>query len=161
MSIRSTPRLARVALALIALVALSFTAPAAFARSSFGISVSVPGLGISYSEHGRHSSWNGYVSGGYSSYGGYGYGYAPQYYPSYYQPYYQPYYRPVYRNYYGGGYYGRPNYRPATVVYHDRGSYRGRSHRGGHDRGRYDDSDRYRGPRSGYSDRGGYYDRGH
>ena len=95
MSIRSTPRLARVALALLALVALSFAAPAAFARSSFGISVSVPGLGISYSEHGRHSSWNGYVSGGYSSYGGDGYGHAPVYSPSYYDPYYQPYYRPV------------------------------------------------------------------
>ena len=160
MSIRSTSRVARAAVTLLALVSLSFAAPAALARGSFGISIAVPGIGISYSDHGRHGSWNGYVSGGYSSYGGYGYGGSP-YYSSYNDPYYQPYYRSSHRGYYGG----RSHYRPSRVVYydhHDRG-YRG-------DRGRYDDRGR-RGDR-GHSRnhrsndsardgrRGGYYDRG-
>lgn len=164
MSIRTTSRITRVALAMLALVTLSFTAPAAFARGSFGISVSVPGIAIGYSDYGRHGRWNGYASGGYSSYGGY-YGGSP-YYSSYNDPYYQSYYRPAYRNYYGGGYYGgRNSYRPSRVVYYDRGGYRdhrggrydndhGRSYRGSHgDRGRHD---RRRDDR-----RGGYYDRGH
>lgn len=132
MSFRSVHRLPRTVLALLALVTIALAAPAAFARGHVSIGISVPGLGISYSDHGRYGhGWNGYVSS-YPSYGGYYggyYGYVPR--PVYYAPYYRDSY-----------------YRPSRVVYYDRG----------YDRRHYDRHDR-RDDRRGYA-RGGYYDRG-
>ncbi|MEO7430954.1 MAG: hypothetical protein ABIR62_02795 [Dokdonella sp.] len=128
------------------LVAASFAlAPAAFARSHWnvGVSIGLPGIGIGYSDYGRHGrGWGGNYYGG-ASYG-YGGGYyggvyapAPVYYsPSYYAP---AYYAPAYYN--GGGYYGgtsvrysdRPSHR-----YYDRHESRGRD--GGHRASYYDRS---------------------
>ena len=155
----------RAALALLVLVAMLTAAPAVVARSSFGISIALPGIGIGYSDHGyRHGSWGGYTSARYSTYGGY-YGGSP-YYSSFNDPYYQPYYRPSYGSYYSGRHYNRPS----RVVYYDRHDRGYRGHRSGYDDHRYDR--RYRDDgnshqREGrqranarYERRSSYYDRG-
>lgn len=155
MSTRFLSRLRGSALAVLALVTLVLASPSAFARGHISVGISLPGIGIGYSDHGRHgSSWGGYASSYYPSYGGYygggygGYGYAPR--PVYYAPSYR--YVPSYRD----SYYGRPS----RVVYydrHDRRDDRRYDRRDRRDDDRYDRHDR-RNDRQSYS-RGGYYDR--
>jgi hypothetical protein len=122
------------------LVAASLAlAPAAFARSHWnvGVNIGLPGIGIGFSDYGRHGrGWGGnYYGGGYYGYGGGYYGgyvAAPVYYsPAYYAP-----------AYYGPSYYG------GSVYYSDRPSHR-----------YYDRHDRRDDRRGNYGHRASYYDR--
>jgi hypothetical protein len=136
--------------ALAVVAALAF-APAAMARGHLSIGISLPGIGIGYSDCRHCGGWRGYagVYGGYypSAY------YAPAYYPA----------RTYYPSYYDYGYYAAP------VVYYDGYRSRGRhvGHRGygyrdyGHRAGYYDHGSRHDHRDGRGRGHGGYYHRGH
>lgn len=134
-----------VSMRLLALIVL-IASPMAMARGHVSVGISVPGIGISYSDYGRHGhGWGGHLGGYWPSHGYYGYAPRPVYYD------YRPYHRERYR---------APYYAP-QVVYYDRGGYRDRPryrddrYRDGHYDRRHDRRDDYR-----HRDRrGGYYDR--